>query len=205
MSDVVFYSQYEDELIIQRILDNLGGPVWKTCWEAGGWDGIWLSNTAWLIRHCGWTGTFVEADGEKVEECRQNYEGFPVSVIHERVTAENINDLVPDELDVLSLDIDGNDYWVFQALKSRPRIAIVEYNPRKLGLDVYPYDPDFVKNESNLKRLQATIASLILLAEERAYRFVGADIGCNAFFVPEELFGKAVRARVHNSVHGRKA
>lgn len=187
-NEIVYYSQFEDEPIILGLLRKFRGPVHKRCCELGAWDGLWLSNTAYFVRHLGWRGTFVEADPEKADECRRNYQDYPAEVIHARVGVDNVNDLVPPDLDLLSIDIDSNDYWVFKALTSRPRIVILEYNPRRTGLDVYPHDPDLVKTDANLKHIQATAASTILLAEEKGYRLAGADCECNLFFVPEELY-----------------
>jgi hypothetical protein len=198
----VFFSQYDDEVLIRQLLGKIGGPIWKTCCELGAWDGIWLSNTAWLVRSQGWTGTFVEADAKKSADCMVNYANYDATVLRAWVTRDNVNDLVPDNLDLLSIDIDGNDPWVFQALKTRPRIVILEYNTRRLGLDVHPYDEHFAKNEANLKFCQATAAKTILMAEECGYRLAAADMGCNLFLVPEELHEQAVLgvSRLHYQV-----
>ncbi len=110
------------------------------------------------------------------------------------ITRENIVALfeqtdVPNDLDLLVIDIDGNDYWVWQELRRyQPRVAVIEYNasyppPREW---VMPYDPDYVFDGTNYAG--ASLASLDLLGRNLGYCLVGCDPdGVNAFFVREDL------------------
>jgi len=179
----VTYSQFDDERIIAHILNNIG-VCHRRCCEVGASDGLHHSNTAWLVRECGWHGTFIECDEDKTGQCRDNYEAYDNAVaIHDRATVENINDLVPDELDFLSIDVDGNDYYLWEALASRPRLICIEYNERKTGLDVQLYCPKRLRSEI----AGASPAALILLAEEKDCVLVTGDYRGNLFFVPRKL------------------
>ena len=114
------------------------------------------------------------------------------------IDRENINGLIGDagflgEIGLLSIDIDGNDYWVWQALDVvQPAIVVCEYNA-VLG-DIYsltvPYKPDFQRTQAHHSNLYfgASIKALIKLGQEKGYQFVGtSSTGCNAFFVRNDL------------------
>ena len=116
------------------------------------------------------------------------------------MTSENIDELITREefggpLGILSIDIDGNDYWVWKAIKSvNPAIVICEYNPI-LG-DTHaisvPYDPKFRRFDAHFSGLffGCSIEALRLLAKQRGYTFVGSNSnGINAFFVRNDLAG----------------
>jgi hypothetical protein len=110
------------------------------------------------------------------------------------ITAENINDLLrahvsTRDIGILSIDIDGNDYWVWKAIDAvEPRIVIVEYNS-VFGPDLavtIPYQPDFDRTRAHHSNLfwGVSLAALCLLAEQKGYVFVGSNsAGNNAFFV----------------------
>ncbi len=110
------------------------------------------------------------------------------------ITAENIEPLfnemgVPEEFDLLSIDIDGNDYWVWKnILKFRPRVVTLEYNAlyRPAVKWVMKNNPTLAgKNDSYFG---ASLKSLELLGLEKGYRLVGCTFtGLNAFFVREDL------------------
>lgn len=96
------------------------------CVEIGGNDGLWLSNTRYLLEH-GWSGTFVEADYGLWQQCWDAWKQRPdVKCICSRVTEQNVNAFVDDSCDVLSSDTDGADYQIFKGLKAKPKIVIVE-------------------------------------------------------------------------------
>ena len=107
------YSQNGEDGVIAEVFRRLAfmgvmSGVGRCC-EFGAADGYWLSNTRALVDR-GWTGLFLEASRGQ------------------RVTPENVNDLVPAELDLLSIDIDGNDYAVWQAYQGTPALVVIEIN-----------------------------------------------------------------------------
>ena len=106
------------------------------------------------------------------------------------ITAENVNDVLREhdlfeDLDLLVLDVDGNDYWLWKALETRPRVVVVEYNA-SLGAEVsavMPYDAKFVYTQDSLYH-SASLRAYEQLAESLGYRLVGVNrYNFNAFFV----------------------
>ena len=110
------------------------------------------------------------------------------------VTAENINTLIKSadldgEIDLLSIDIDFNDYWVWRAIQVvKPRVVVIEYNAGlrpPLSLTV-PYQPNHAGGGTNF--FGASLEALVRLGRQKGYRVVGCNIsGSNAFFVREDL------------------
>jgi len=120
------------------------------------------------------------------------------------ITRENIDGHIKaagvgGDIGLLSVDIDGNHYWVLQAIESgRPRILVVEYNS-VFGPEhaiTIPYDPAFVRGKAHPSHLYfgASLRALCLLASAKGYAFVGSNsAGNNAFFVREDLAGALPR------------
>jgi hypothetical protein len=154
-------------------------------------------NTALLLM-AGWSGLWLEGSGKYAAKARQNH---AVAIAQGRltvremmVTAENIDGLIaewaggPGQIDLLSIDIDGADYWVWEAITSvRPRVVVMEYNaayPPPVDF-VTPYDPAFAWDGSNYHG--ASLAALERLGREKGYALVGCCLsGANAFFVRED-------------------
>lgn len=119
------YSQNGEESILIEVLKRL--KIDKgNCVEAGGHNGKYLSNTALLIDN-GWSGKFIEADYDLWEQCCKNWQGNErVKSVCSFVSADNINAFVDADTDVLSLDVDGIDYQIFQAMEAKPKVVIIE-------------------------------------------------------------------------------
>jgi hypothetical protein len=119
------YSQNGEEGILIETLQRLKIAA-GNCVEIGGNNGRWLSNTALLIDN-GWTGIFVEADFDLWQDCCNNWNGNDrVKAICSFVSADNANAFMDDQCDVLSIDVDGQDYKIFQAMESKPKVVIIE-------------------------------------------------------------------------------
>ena len=160
-------------------------------------------NTANLSINLGWGGLLIEADIKKVEEARNHYSTVlgdfagNVTISYNRVTTENINSIIGqflkgNGLDLLSIDIDGNDYWIWKEIEVQARVVVIEYNAT-FGKDkrvTVPYDEyfdRFEKHESGYFH-GASLPALIQLAERKGYIFVGCDSqGVNAFFVRKDV------------------
>lgn len=111
---------------------------------------------------------------------------FPeAECVRSKIVIENVNQFVSNDTLFLSLDIDGNDYWIWKAITDRPPLVVVEFNwfwPPPLRLSV-PYDPDFVWNDGSIYQ-GASLAAFESLGIEKGYLFVGVDsVQLNAFFV----------------------
>jgi hypothetical protein len=177
--EATVYSQCGEDGVLQCIYEVIGTRS-RYFVEFGAWDGQHLSNTANLRLHHGWSGLLMEgsdrADGRLVQ--------------HEFVNAENVNALfakydVPKIFDLLSIDIDGNDYWVWKAIEDyTPRVVVMEYNIF-FGLHhsrTIRYDADHVWDETLYHG--ASLLALRKLGHEKGYRLVHADGWApNAFFV----------------------
>jgi hypothetical protein len=142
-----------------------------------------------LARRLGWTGTFVDAS-PAVGELRARLAHLPdVHVRELMVTPENVNELAPEagELDLLNIDIDSYDYWVWQALRASPRLVVIEYNAM-LGHQpvVVPYGT--IREDSPKGYSGASLAALELLGRQKGYRLLGCDhMGVNAYFGRADL------------------
>lgn len=168
------YSQHGEDGVIEAIFNEIGTTN-RYFVEIGCGDNL-ECNTANLRKH-GWAGLAIDG------ECRPG-------ILCAWITAENVNEVLgrhgaPFEYDFLSIDIDGNDYWVWKAMNCRPRVVVVEYN-RSMSFDmVMPYHP-FFRWDGGVA-FGASLSSMIGLGRDRGYDFVYHDAsGTNAFFVRQD-------------------
>ena len=161
-------------------------------------------NTANLTFNCGWSGALIEGNPDDAALAKRNYVCFPnVTVKQSFVTKENAAGLLTEtransEADLFPLDIDGNDYWIWEALADfTPRLVVVEYNaafgPERAV--TIPYKADFCCGQ-NHPRLYcgASLAALTKLAKRKGYILAGcADLGPNAFFVRADAVKGALK------------
>ena len=149
-------------------------------------------NAILLADVCGWSGLFLEADPKGFAAVSAKYAGTRVTVAQELVTADRIEAVLdahgaPAEPDLLSIDIDGNDIYVWDALTRRPRVLVIEYNSgiRGPGALAQPHDSDRVWDGSGA--FGSTLAALDVVAERKGYRLAHSDLtGTNAFYVRVE-------------------
>lgn len=163
-------------------------------------------NSANLSLNFGWSGLLLDIDPANVIAARAYYQqrlgdNAPhVQISHSQVTAENINHTLTTHgfsgnLDLLSIDIDSNDYWVWQAITViQPRVVVIEYNA-SLGAEraiTIPYNPHFRLRADHPSGFYhgASLAALVKLGQEKGYVLVGCDSqGANAFFVRQDVQG----------------
>lgn len=202
VADVGFrvFSQSDEDGILVYIF-ALIGTKHKTCVDIAFSEANW-SNTANLICNLGWSGLLVCGSSFEAERSRQFFAKdsdtflFPPDVVEKWVTAENINDLlkennVEEDVDLLSLDIDGVDYWVWKALTVvRPRVVVVEFQ-NMWGAEravTVPYTPDFNRMTGVHDFYGASLLAFVKLAKEKGYRLVASNkYGFNAFFVRNDI------------------
>jgi hypothetical protein len=182
-------SQCGQDGIFQAMLEVIRASN-KWCCEFGAWDGKYLSNTWNLIANHGWTGVLIEGDPAKFAELQNTHANNKVMAYSEFVSFEGPNRLdeilrragAPRDLDMLSIDIDGNDWHVWESLRDfRPRIVCIEFNPT-ISNDVY-----FVQDRDPNIRQGCSLLALIDLAKEKGYELV-ATPSWDGIFVPQELF-----------------
>ncbi len=188
------YSQFEEDGILLYLF-SLIQPLNRICVELCAGNGR-ECNTANLIINHGWWGHLFDGDADNVRRGNafyaQNRDTFlhPPRFTQAWLTAENVNELllksgVSGSVDLLSLDIDGMDYWVWKAIEViDPQVVVCEIHnliPPELALTV-PYAPEFVC-ESEFYR-GASLAAMSKLGRDKGYRLIGMHrFGFNAFFV----------------------
>jgi hypothetical protein len=149
-------------------------------------------NTRNLSQNFGWTGLMIDSGDIALA---RRYLGKGVELAQATVEPENVNDLFrlngyAGEIDLLSIDIDGNDYWVWKALQVvRPRVVVIEYNASfALNPVTIPYTKDFEMPHPYYNG--ASLEALTRLGRRKGYSLIGCDSnGCNAFFVRDDCVG----------------
>lgn len=171
------------------------------------------NNSLRLALLAGWAGTFVDGNSKAVRIFNRAAEtkGIKARARREFVTLENIAAIVgrAGDLDLLSIDLDGNDYHFWEATDAAPPIVAMEYNPSFGPSDAVtvPYDPTFIRYEKHWSGFYhgASLAALEKLGKAKGYALVGCDSqGANAFFVLRECRGdlREVRAADAFRDHG---
>lgn len=196
------YSQHDEDGILLYIFSLIGVVTYRSVEICAG-DGI-ECNTANLILNHRWSGLLVDGSASNVEKATRFYRSkaetriWPPTIKQAWLTRDNVNDVVEKsgffgEIDLLSIDVDGVDYWLWQGLSTvTPRVVVLEYN-HLLGPEVsvtVPYRDDFVAefSEHGSDYAGASLQAFIKLARTKGYRFVGTNtIGTNAFFVRNDI------------------
>lgn len=188
------YCQNDEDGILAEIFRRIG-PGQRRFVEIGIEDGRQCNTLALLLQ--GWQGGWVEANPGRAARARELFQQFiapgQLTVRQGFATPQNIDHLVGAEpLDLLSIDIDGNDYWLWQAAPQTPRVVVIEYNASWIPpLDVVMRrDDGFNWAEHGTNGAGASLAALTRLGAEKGYNLVGCSAsGVNAFFVRAELCG----------------
>lgn len=185
-------SQNGEDGVLAEIFRRIGAPA-RFFVEFGVESGR-EGNCVYLADVAEWNGLFIEASPSLYRALDRKYRAFAgVRTCEAMVTPDNVEELfgragVPAEPDVLSIDIDGGDYWVWGEINNyRPRVVVVEYNPapdprRRL---VQPLERT---GWDGTEYFGASLAALRTLGESKGYRLVHTELaGANAFFVREDL------------------
>jgi len=183
-------SQFGEDGVIEEVFRRIG--VQKgLCVEFGAWDGIHLSNAWNLWSNLGWDAILIEGDKSKFTTLVANTKDYAnVRAINVFVDISGNNSLdaifpglsLKSDIDLLSIDIDGNDYYIFENLKNhRPRLIIVEYNP------TIPPGIDLVQTPGAYFGCSAQ--ALHNLGKSKDYRLIHMT-DTNMFFVRAEDFNK---------------
>lgn len=195
----VYSANEEDGMIL--LIVAVAGLESRQCAEIGA-GSVMGANTTNLIVNWGVRALLIEGDQEQLDATKAFLQRHPIDerkvvLRSDWVTAENVNDVFVEhgfkgDLDVLSLDIDGVDYWIWKALDVvQPRILIVEVQDI-WGADeavTVPYRPDFNEGEaSGFNNCGASLPAWVKLNRDKGYRLVGATSnGLNAFFLRNDV------------------
>lgn len=190
------FSQFGDDGIIQYLVHQIGmsGDL-QTFIEFGVQD-YQESNTRFLLMNDNWRGLILDGSKSNMDKVMQgsDYWRYDLTTVTAFIDRDNINDLFirhgfTGEIGLLSIDIDGNDYWVWERIEAvNPMIVVAEYNST-FGAQyavTIPYDATFQRSRAHYSNLYwgASLKAFCLLAERKGYTFVGSNsAGNNAYFV----------------------
>jgi hypothetical protein len=196
------YSQFGEDGILTYIFSRIP-PKTKMLIEIGCGSGRQCLS-ANLVINFGWTGMLVDGSNENVRDARNFFKYLlpwrhfeKLRIEHAFITKENINEIIArrtetSQPDLLAIDIDGNDFWVWEAIERiDPPVVVIEYNSN-YGADefiVTPYAADFDTYKENPLGLYhgPSLVALRDLADKKGYILIGCESnGANAFFVKKE-------------------
>jgi len=193
--NITSYSQFGEDGedgILQKIFEILGVKKgW--CVEFGALDGKHHSNTWYLLHNKEWSGVLIEADMMYFRKLEDVYrEDKRVTCLNEFITFEGNSSLdailsrtsLPRDYDLLSIDIDGNDYHIWDSSDTYiPKVIIIEFNPS------IPNDIEFVQPKDMRVNQGSSLLSIVKLGKAKGYKLI-ATTGWNAFFVKQELYSR---------------
>jgi hypothetical protein len=197
-SEFQVFSQWGEDGIIQFAIEKLP-MIPKTFVEFGVQDYI-ESNTRFLMLNNYWDGLIIDGSEENITQIKKSSYFWKTRLNCEAafITKDNINDIISSkglkgEIGLLSIDIDGNDYWVWEAINCiSPAIVIIEYN--SLWGPSYkvstPYKHDFDRQKAHYSNLYwgASLNALNYLASKKGYRLLTANKGGNNVFFVKDLY-----------------
>jgi len=192
------FSQWGEDGIIQFLLRHV--EIKNDIFVEFGVENYLESNTRFLLVNNNWSGLVIDGDPENISYIKSSliYWRHDLKAECAFITKDNINELLisnglKNDIGLLSIDIDGNDYWVWDAIDViSPRIVVCEYN--SLWGDTLsvttPYQPSFSRTKEHYSNLYfgASITALTDLAKSKGYSLVGSNTaGNNIFFVRNDL------------------
>jgi hypothetical protein len=192
------FSQWGEDGIIQHLLGKV--PIENPSFVEFGVQDYSESNTRFLLCNDNWSGIIIDSGRrhQRFITDRGLDWRYDLQAISAFITRENIDSIITSaglrgDIGLLSVDIDGNDYWVLDAIRSvSPRILIVEYNSH-FGAEhaiTIPYQADFERRRAHWSCLYygASLPALVHLAERKGFVFLGCNsAGNNAFFVRRDV------------------
>lgn len=202
-NNVKVFSQWNEDGIIQYIIRNI--DVSRKTFVEFGVENYTECNTRFLLVNNNWNGLVIDGSDENINYIKKDdiYWRYNLKADCRFITAENINEIMESngivgKIGLLSVDIDGNDYWVWKAIDAiEPDIVVCEYNSL-FGLDLKvttPYQKDFIRSNYDYSNIVygASISALVELGKEKGYCLVaGNSAGNNLFFVKSELCNERV-------------
>jgi hypothetical protein len=184
------YSQTGEDGVIAKALETLPSRD-RWCVEFGAWDGKYLSNTFNLVENENYNVVLVEGDKAKYQQLRNEYPYRERAIFVGQFVGWEENDNldtilektpIPLDFDLLSIDVDGNDYHIWKAVqKFKPKLVLVEFNPTSSNRFDFVQPPDPNCNQSN------SPAALTRLAKSKGYELI-CVIGANLLFVDHQYF-----------------
>ena len=197
-TELKVFSQWGEDGIIQWLIHKI--PIENPVFIEFGVENYLEANTRFLLLNNYWKGLVIDSSDENIHQITSSelYWKYDLQTASHFITRENINEIfveagITGDIGLLSIDVDGNDYWIWEAITViSPRIVICEYNSVFGGLPAItiPYDPNFQRTKAHYSNLYygASIQALCVLARKKGYIFVGSNkAGNNAFFVRSDV------------------
>ena len=192
------FSQAGDDGLIQHLVRTV--PIAQRIFVEFGVQNYVESNTRFLLLKDNWSGLVMDGSPEHIDYIRRDpiYYGHDLKAVCSFIKTSNINRLLEEHVSgraigLLSIDIDGNDYWIWQAIQAvDPALVITEYNSRfgPSRAVTVPYQENFVRTQAHYSNIYygASLKALWLLAQQKGYDLVGCNLyGNNAFWVRKDL------------------
>lgn len=199
-SEFRVFSQWGEDGIIQHLLRHV--PIEKKIFVEFGVENYTESNTRFLAINNYWSGLVIDGSLENINYIKKDtiYWSCNLKAEHAFITKENIDELIAGngingDIGILSIDIDGNDYWVWEAIDCiTPRIVICEYNSLFGGKAkvTIPYKADLTRERAHFSKIYygASISALSELSKRKGYSLVASNMaGNNLFVVRNDLTG----------------
>jgi hypothetical protein len=199
-AEFAVFSQWGEDGILQWLLARV--PIAEETFVEFGVENYTEANTRFLLAHLNWSGLVIDGSEAHIDAIKRQpiHWQHDLTAVHAFITRENINELIArrflGDIAVLSIDVDGNDYWIWEAIDVvSPRIVVCEYNS-VFGCEraiTVPYDPQFFRTAAHYSNLYfgASLPALCRLAERKGYVFAGCTrAGNDAFFVRRDVAGK---------------
>jgi hypothetical protein len=197
------FSQFGEDGIIQYLINNL--KIYNKKFIEFGVENYEEANTRFLLENNNWSGLIIDSSQKNINHItKQNYYWRnDLIAINAFVSTENINDIIKKNnfngnIGLLSIDIDGNDYWILKSINAiSPDIIIIEYNAN-FGLEkslTVKYNENFQRAKLGIDRLVygCSLKAAFNLCKEKGYSLVCTNSnGNNAFFVKNNLLNEKI-------------
>jgi hypothetical protein len=175
---VCLYSQNREELIIEKLINSSSSTNFLV--DLGAGDGFHLSNSRYFIDK-GWSAILIDADNKGNSDVKQH-----------KINRENINQLLkqyncPKEFEFLSIDLDGNDYWILEEIlkQYKPKLIVAEFNAAFTDSRTIKYDPEFSWNGDDY--FGFTLEAGNKLAENNGYTLCMQHADMNIFLLRDDI------------------
>jgi len=207
------FSQFGDDGIIQYLIKNI--DISNKTFIEFGVENYLESNTRFLLMNNNWSGFVMDGSTQAMEELQNQdwYWKYDLTQKAIFIDKDNINKLLSDtglrDIGLLCIDLDGNDYWIFEEidlLTLNPSILMMEYNAL-LGKDraiSVPYDKNFHRFDAHYSGLYwgASLSALAYLADKKGYSLIGCNsAGNNAYFVRKDLLNLKITDKSVNECY----
>ncbi len=197
------FSQFGEDGILQYLIRQTCLTSEMHIFIEFGVENYTESNTRFLVINDNWRGLIIDGSSENIKYCKNSniYWRHGLTALNAFIDRDNINQIIinagfADNVGILSIDIDGNDYWVWERISVvNPIIVVCEYNS-VFGVRhpiTVPYDPNFVRAKAHYSHLYfgCSLKALEILGKKKGYALVGTtSVGNNAFFVRNDRLHK---------------